>query len=243
METGTTPKAHRFPLIVGKETLELLQGTMFFLVLADTAAGITVQSPTGVAAVEERMRSRGYTEKVISQGWELLQNHRTRFESSVFQAALLQMRGQWDWFSRRIRDFAVFALKAEGAREPHRKVKQDLRRIDRLTVGGQIALYERLLECTLDLAPEQHQLIRESELVRNLGMHNRWEVDAEYLDKTARRGWHLGQMREFSSEDLTAWHAATIEAVSQLALVVATRFRAAPGFPTGTLVTRARQSP
>ena len=55
--------------------------------------------------------------------------------------------------------------------------------------------------------------IEEMHLVRNLGMHNQWEVDGDYLKhtKTTRE---VGQKRQFDINEIENWHSAFIKLIT-----------------------------
>ena len=68
-------------------------------------------------------------------------------------------------------------------------------------------------------------------LVRNIGLHNRWEIDKRYLERTSRRGYQLGEVRTFEAIELNGWHKVFIKIVSMSSMEVALAFVRATDYP------------
>jgi hypothetical protein len=74
--------------------------------------------------------------------------------------------------------------------------------------------------------------LKEMSLVRNLALHNRWEVDEKYLDSTSNnKQWNIGQLRLFDSSELGLWHKSLLGAVKKSWQPIAIKYVNAPFFP------------
>jgi len=57
-----------------------------------------------------------------------------------------------------------------------------------------------------DIPANQLESLSEMTLVRNLGIHSQWEVDATYLKWSKTQRFKLGQQRVFTPEELNEWY-------------------------------------
>lgn len=225
------PKAHLYPFLIGKETLELLHGVIFYLIVVDTACGLQVRRPNGIKAIEKKMADDGVERALMDEGWDYLGKYEARFRPAVTQSGVVQVRGHWDWYVRRLRDFVVHATEGEANTQLSGKDLKDLRRIDHLTIAQQLDLLARAAGVEFGIPDHRLEAIREMELVRNIGTHNRWEVDQHYLDRTSTTGWALGDVRKFDVSEFQDWHAAILKVIDATTSRIAVRFKDAPPFP------------
>jgi hypothetical protein len=90
---------------------------------------------------------------------------------------------------------------------------------------------ELVVGITIPLLADERQELREMALVRNLGLHNRWEIDPQYLRETKRKGLQVGELRLVGIGELQSWHSLLIKLLSSSGLECAKRFNAAPDYP------------
>jgi hypothetical protein len=67
--TFTEAKAHPFPFQIGFQTLEFLQGTIFYVAFADIAAGEFVRTLGGMERIEALFLQRLYTKQTLDEAW------------------------------------------------------------------------------------------------------------------------------------------------------------------------------
>ena len=68
-------------------------------------------------------------------------------------------------------------------------------------------------------------------LVRNISLHNRWEVDEGYLKQTRSSGpWTAGDIRTVESPELLGWHKDLMEVINAIWPTIAERYVNAPDF-------------
>ncbi len=85
-------KAHPFPIQIGFQTYEFLQGVLFYAIFSNTAAGAYVRLPDSIQELERELISQGISEKLLNDGWSYLRKYQYVFENSVFQNVLILMR-------------------------------------------------------------------------------------------------------------------------------------------------------
>jgi hypothetical protein len=224
-------QAHPFPFQIALQTLEFLQGMMFHASFGDIAAGELVRQPGGVSHVEQIMRERGLRAGVTNQAWMIIRKYQCVFEGLVFQSALIGLNSHWDWYIRKLCEFIRFARSSVGGSSLTNHDEKRLSRADHLPLGEQVEILELTIGVALPLSVTEKQELREMSLVRNLGLHNRWEVDAQYLKETTRVGLEIGDLRVVDIAELQNWHSLLIKLLDSSASECAKRFNAAPDFP------------
>ena len=77
------------------------------------------------------------------------------------------------------------------------------------------------------------QELVEMSLVRNLGLHNRWEVDERYMARTRRVGSAaIGELRIMSLDELQTWQSLISRVLIRSSSECAQIFKDAPDFST-----------
>jgi hypothetical protein len=227
---GTNGTAHVFPIQIGMQTQGFIQGALFLAAFADIAAGEFVRLPDGVARVERLMKEQGLAEGVSDQGWQLVRQYKAVFEGTVFQSVLITLNSHWDWYVRRLCEFIRFGLSLEGTAALLDRDEKRLARADRLPLGEQLEVLELAIGSNLTVSANEREELTEMTLVRNLGLHNRWEIDAGYLRRTKRSGMQAGELRLMDLNELLGWHSLLLRLLRVSAFACATRFRGAPDF-------------
>ena len=83
----------------------------------------------------------------------------------------------------------------------------------------------------LSLSPQILSNINEMSLVRNLGLHNRWEVDDFYLRKTSSSIWELRDVRIIEIGELQSWAGSLSKLINETSLQIAIKYVGAPDYP------------
>jgi hypothetical protein len=69
-------------------------------------------------------------------------------------------------------------------------------------------------------------------LVRNLGLHNRWEIDAVYLKNTCNPlNWQVGEVRLVRASELLTWRNALDQLLMGTWSPIAQLYVGAPEYP------------
>ena len=224
-------KAHPFPIQISLQAREFIQGALFHAAFADIAAGEFVRLPDGVSRVELIMRGRGLAQGVSEEGWQLMRKYQDIFAGTVYQSVLITLNSHWDWYIRKLSEFIRFARSSVGGPALSNADEKRLARADRLPLGEQLEIMELVVGITLPLLADERQELREMALVRNLGLHNRWEIDPQYLRETKRKGLQVGELCLVGIGELQSWHSLLIKLLSSSGLECAKRFNAAPDYP------------
>lgn len=225
------PGAHPYPFQIGLQTLQFLHASFLYIILQDLAAGAFVREPGAIQRIESEMISKGAQPAAIELGWSFLQQYLDIFRSAVFQNALVFLNSHWDWYVRRLAGFIIFARNYVHAPGLSAKQQDELQRVAFKSVSEQLRILADASGVTFSLTAQDFENLKEMSLVRNLGLHNRWEVDDRYLERSARKGFARNEIRTFNEAELQGWHASLVLAVNETTTKVATRFAAAPDFP------------
>jgi hypothetical protein len=222
--------AHAFPFQVGLQAQEFIQGTMYYVAFQDIAAGEFVRLHDGTGQVEALMLVHGLNKDASDQAWKILGKYLDVFKSSALQNVLISFCSHWDWYIRKISDFIqntyfeVFHTALSNS-----DIKQ-LERADHLSLPDQIHLIERLCKIDLETTELELNTLREMSLVRNIGLHNRWEIDSKYLSKSITKDFQLGHLRKIEISELTIWHSLLINIINKSSIAIAKKFNGARDF-------------
>jgi hypothetical protein len=224
-------RAHLYPYQIAWQTLEFIQGAMFHVIFMDIAAGQRVRQPGATVEIEKEMMASGTTQDVLDLHWKALAKYKTVFEKFVFQNTIVSMQSHWDWYLRRLGFFILFARQAVADPPLASKSNRDLKRIGSANFADQIHILRESTGLPLLLPTESVERVREMSLVRNIGLHNRWEVDEVYLKQSKFAGpWTVGDIRAVESPELLGWHEDLMKVVNATWPPIAERYVLAPDF-------------
>lgn len=223
-------EAHPFPIQIGCQAREFLQGALFYAAFADLAAGEFVRQPNGVERIEQIMASKGLLPGTSDEAWLILRKYQSIFGGVVFQSVLVSLCSHWDWYIRRLAEFIRFARDHVGGPALSKDELRNLERADRLSLEDQVRTITTATGVDLQLSADDLGTLAEMALVRNLGLHNRWEVDITYLAKTNTAGLVEGDLRTVTSAELGRWHQMLIHALRSSSFEIAKLYRAVPRY-------------
>lgn len=220
--------------------MELLQAALFHVAFLDLAAGQKVREPGGMNSVEAELRQHGLPQDVMDRGWACLKRYQEVFNGFVFQNTLITFRSQWDWYIRKLAAFVIFARKSTTADPLPPDIEKSLMKMGyrEMPISTQLSTLRQATALPLEVCPVSMDSIAEMSLVRNLGLHNRWEVDHLYISKTtSKQKWEAGELRVVEAADLLPWQQALIELLQMTSLAIAQLYVNAPDVPTQETVT------
>lgn len=223
-------QAHTFPIQIGYQTLEVMQSSIFHSILMDLAAGQRVRQPNAIPALEVEILASGISADVLAQGWELLSKYGEIFEKFIFQNVLISIRSQWDWYIRNLGAFVLECLRAETGQSLSMATAKNLKNLGFKDLTSQISILCDAAGTQFTLGPSTELALVEMSLVRNLGLHNRWEIDDYYISKSSSLGFSLGDIRTFEVAELQIWHGALVQLVNATSLSIAKRFKDAASY-------------
>jgi hypothetical protein len=224
-------KAHSFPIQVSIQTQEFIQAVLFYAMFADIAAGKYVRLPNALDNIEQELIKEGLDKKLWDNGWNYLQRYQPIFNNTIFQNVLILMRSHWDWYIRQIGEFVSFARNHVSSPALDRNQQKNLARIAWKEITQQLTILEESCGIRFNLSHAILSDINEMSLVRNLGMHNRWEADDYYLNKTSSSNWDLKDVRLIEIAELRSWSGSLSKLINESSLEIAIKYAGAPDFP------------
>lgn len=224
---------HAYPFQISIQTLEFLQATLLHSSFMDIAAGQVARSPEGMRDVERVYLASIGSKQTYDEAWSYLAKYRVVFEKTALQSVLIALVSHWDWYIRKLGEFILFARTSSGGAILAGDVKR-LVRLSSLPLIEQVVTIEAIAEIQLPLTDLERIELNEMSLVRNLGLHNRWEMDSKYLSRTTRCDLQEGDLRVFDRTELHIWHGVLVKLVNGSCLQVAKAFRHAPMYPVAT---------
>jgi hypothetical protein len=224
-------RAHLYPFQIAWQTLEFVQGVMFHVIFMDIAAGQRVRQPNATTEIEKEMIAGGTTQDILDLHWKTWGKYKVLFEGFAFQNAIVSMQSHWDWYLRRLGAFIFFARQAIGGTPLSSKANKDLKRIGFANFIDQLEILRESSGLPLAIPVDSVECVREMSLVRNIGLHNRWEVDKGYLKQTkSQLPWKVGDIRTVESLELMRWHKDLMEVINATWPPIAERYMNAPDF-------------
>jgi hypothetical protein len=224
-------KAHAFPLQIAFQTYEFILGVLFYAMFSDVASGAYVHLPNGLNQLESKLLQEGLSKKEWDRGWKHLQKYMPIFENTVFQNVLILMRSHWDWYIRQLGGFVRFSRNHISSPTLSNKEQKHLDYVDRKEIREQLTILEGACGITFNLPITVMDSIEEMSLVRNLGLHNRWEVDSFYLSKTSMSGCELGDIRLIKIDELREWASCLSKIIDGTSFPIAIKYVSAPDYP------------
>jgi hypothetical protein len=223
-------KAHPFPIQVSIQTQEFIQAVLFYAMFADTAAGKYIRLPNGLDDIEQELSREGLDKRLWDNGWSYLQRYQLIFNNTIFQNVLILMRSHWDWYIRQIGEFVSIARNHVSSPVLDRNQQKNLARVGWKEITQQLTILEESCRVKFNLSHAILSDINEMSLVRNLGMHNRWEVDDYYLNKTASSNWELKDVRLIEINELRSWSGSLSALINETSFEIAKKYVGAPDF-------------
>lgn len=224
-------KAHPFPFQIGFQALEFIQASIFYTSLLDYISGEYLEQRTSLEKIKSKMIKDGLSDDDWEGSFECLTKYKKIFKKWIFQNVLIQIRSHWDWYIRRLGEFIVFAKQYVSCLPLSSKDTKALQGIGFLTLTKQLKILEKVSGLKFNISKDVLDALLEMALVRNLGLHNRWEVDSFYINRTNTLGWSIGEIREFDSSELGKWHECITKVIHKTSVEVSKKFVHARDYP------------
>jgi hypothetical protein len=223
-------KAHPFPFQIAIQTFEFIQGMLLYAAITDVATGNYIRDHDGLERLKNFFLSNGLKQDEWDSSWKYIGKYPLIFNSTVFQNVLVQMRSHWDWYIRQLVDFVKFSHNYFTEFPLTDKQIKILSSLGRKEIKDQIFLLQEICAVDFEISEDSIVVIVEMAQVRNLGLHNRWEVDQYYLDKTQTSGWEVKDIRAITVEELQEWSSAFREMINKSSEKIAIKYYKVPDF-------------
>lgn len=225
---NSNPLKHVYPLKIALRAQRLIQGSLFYDVFVDTATGQFVRIvPNAERKIKDLLIKDGWSEETYETSWACFENYLKEFQKPIFQHTVYSIISHWDWYVSNIGKFIDFAEKQIS---PERQTNKDLLKLSFKPFTKQIEIIKNETKILLEMDNDTVGLVEEMHLVRNLGMHNEWEVDETYLKYTKTINWKSGDKRKFEISEMTKWHSAFLELIGTLSSEIAIQYAQVPKY-------------
>lgn len=221
-------KSHPYPFQIAMQTLEFTQATLLYITMVDYMAGKYIAGDNNFDKIRVDLDYVGLSKKNFDSSFDNIIKYKEIFKRYMFQDVLIQLKSHWDWF---INNMSSFVLFARGYIQIDSIVNnKDLKGISFKNIEDQIKILEGACELSFNIDQETISHLKEMSWVRNLGIHNRWEVDEKYKKQTSNNSWVVGEIRIFNRDDLTSWYKCLTSAINKISIDIAIKFKDVPTF-------------
>src|SRR5262245_35804356 len=224
-------RAHIFPLQIGEQVKEMIRATETHLSLTGRAVETMWQNEEWTKIVFQE-ESKVYSQESFRLGFQTMIKYAPLFESYIRQHAVIFLVSEWDWYVTKLMQFLRRSWKMEEwggkTKRPQgfkkdktvSEIEADVRRIQNLCGVSEWPFDPRVVEQWNELS-----------LVRNLGIHHRWEVNRHYLKASMwREYWYPGDLRIPIEDEVVTWIDCVKDAVNNTSVWAAKRFADAPAY-------------
>lgn len=226
---ATNSEKHLYPMNIALRAQRLIQGSLFYDVFIDTATGQYLKViPNAEGTVKDFLiNNAGWSIETYETSWSCFEEYLNEFQNPIFHHTVYSIISHWDWYVSNLGKFIDFA---EKFTLPEKQTNKDLLKLNFKPFVTQIEIIKSETGISLNIESDSLDLVEEMHLVRNLGMHNEWEVDDTYLRKTKTINLKLGDKRKFEITELTKWHSAFLQLIGILSFEIAIRYAQVPNY-------------
>ena len=229
MNATSNSQEHSYPKTIAERAQRLIQGTLFYDVFTDTATWLFVKNNRNAeqAVKDSLIKKDGWREETYEISWECFKSYLEEFQNPIYHHAVYSIISHWDWYISNLGKFIDFAEKHIS---PMKETNNDLLKLNFKPFTTQIEIIKNETGILLNIDSDTLDLVEEMHLVRNLGMHNEWEVDEIYLQKTKTKNLKLGDKRVFEIEEVRKWHSAFLQLLNTLSSEIAIHYAQVPPY-------------
>ncbi|MEW8522510.1 MAG: hypothetical protein AB2552_05605 [Candidatus Thiodiazotropha endolucinida] len=228
-------QAHKYPFQICLQTQEFLQAAIFYTAFTDIATSQYIRIEGKLDEIEGIFTEQLYEKKSYDECWGFLQRYFEIFKKGAFQNVIVSLNSHWDWYIRNLGQFIYFSRNHIESPQLNSQQRNDLSRIGRCSILRQLEIIEATAGVELEISENDKEYLKEMSLVRNLGLHNRWEIDEKYIEQTGRTDVEAGDLRFVEINELNLWHGALINTLGETCRKVAIKFVSAPAYPSSTI--------
>lgn len=224
-----TLPGHVYPLRIARQTRRFIQGAIFYIAIINEATSKYVQTPDAMPEMRASFEKYGYNDETWDTSWDCLEEYFSAFPDPASRHAMIAMKSHWDWYVTHLGKFIEFASH-NTADLISPALAEDLDMIGFKSITKQLDILKKTTHLNFNIPNSYIESLSEMTLVRNLGIHSQWEVDATYLRWSKTRGFKLGEQRAFTINELNEWYRILTLLIDMTAHLVAEKFIQAPKF-------------
>lgn len=224
---------HPYPITTYVDADATIQAFMDYMDGMGFARRAVSAQPGGLPKILEE---NGWSTERIEKSVAIQRRIGSLLRGFTLQNNIFIMAFQWDWFIYRIGRFVLWGLEQEKSPLLSMGLRDDLGRITARAVSRQLARLEFACGLKDVVSATAMEDIEELGLMRNIGAHNRWEVDEKYLASTKTVGpngpWKIGEYRSYGDDEWLKLNLAMRrDGTPRIADAVAVRFKDLGEFP------------
>jgi transposase-like protein len=224
-------QAHMYPFQISLQTQEFLQAAIFYTAFTDIATSEHIRIDGKLEEIESIFTERLYTKEAYDECWEFMQCYFEIFRKGAFQNVIVSLNSHWDWYIRNLGRFIEFAREHVESPALNSSQRNDLSRIGNCSISQQLETIEIATGVQLELDERDKEYLNEMSRVRNIGLHNRWEVDEKYIELSGRSDVETGDIRFVEIDEINLWHDSLIKTLVETCRKTAISYVAAPAYP------------
>jgi hypothetical protein len=224
-------RGHPYPFQISAQTQQFLQASLFHATIIELAKSEFMTLPDAYQRLESKLIGHSFSKEAIAESWRYMDSYKDVLKGILHHGVLVSFNSHWDWYVRKLGDFVTFARNTVESPFLNRKQINRLKRIGFEPINEQLTILELASGVTFTLGEKDRGNLKEMTLVRNLGLHNRWEVDEAYLRLSACQDYTKDEIRFIDENELGEWHGSLIAALSETSIALGIKYVDAPDFP------------
>ena len=229
---GPNASSHPYPFQIAIRAQTFIAGATFYYAVASAGLGEYFSAgPSSYECIKNLFLQRGLSPVAWETNWKSFESYVNTFPDPILQNALILATTHWDAYVSRLANFIAFARSYVTSPTLTPKQEKALIRVHFLPIPQQLPIMQEATHLDFGVPPPSVSLVYEMNLVRNLGLHNEWIVDATYLAHTSATKWSLGQLRTVDVAELESWRAALSDLIIATSKPIAAMYVVAPDFP------------
>lgn len=228
---GAEIKGHPYPFQIALQSSEFIQGALFHTIFSNMASAEFAKTDGGMKVMEGRFTSGAYTKESYDMSWGIFAKYLDYFRVSMRQSVLISMNSHWDWYVRKLSSFIEFSRNYVESPELNSANKKDFARIGNCSISHQLKILQNVTGANFDISDSDTQNFQELSLIRNLGIHNRWEVDEKYLEKSRATNIEVDEVRELPLDELFSFHSSFHNVLHETCRKVSIKYAKSPDYP------------
>ena len=199
-------QAHPYPFHIAIKAGELIQGSLFYTIFSTRAASEYSKLDGSMEKMKDVFLQGSISDENYENSWLCLEKHSDIFRVGLLQSVLITMNSHWDWYIRSLCDFIRFSRVFIAEPALDNKLEKDFRRIGYSSISQQLGILQAVTTITFNLNVHDIKNIIMLSLIRNLGIHNGWQVDSRYIEKTGNTNLKVSDTLRVSVPEMQLYH-------------------------------------